>query len=147
VKNDSLRNSGFNNDNIFIKPENLTQLIFILYALDMKEKTLIQSINLIKYNGFGLSFENYTNAYLLTKEKNEIKLNSDNKYTLILAQLIFEEDKIIKDAQKETTKFLTNRSYLNIEIKTNKVNKIKKCLSYNNNILIVDINKNNRLKY
>lgn len=84
----------------------------------MKEKTLIQSQNLIKYNGFGISIETYTNAYLLTKEKNKIKLNSDNKYTLILAQLVFEEDKIIKDAQKETTKFLTNRSYLNIEIKT-----------------------------
>jgi hypothetical protein len=147
MKNDSLRNSGFKNDNILIKPENLTQLIFILYVLDMKEKTLLQSQNLIKYNGLGLSIETYTNSYLLAKEKNKIKLNSDNKYTLILAQLVFREDKIIKDAQKETTKFLTNRSYLNIEIKTNKVNKIKKCLSYNNNILIVDINKNNRLKY
>ena len=37
--------------------------------------------------------------------------------------MVFEEDKVNKDDEKEPTKFLTNRtyknSYLNIEIKTN----------------------------
>ena len=59
-ENDSLRNTGFKSDNILIKPENLTQLIFILSVLDMEEKTLLKSQN--------LTIEANTNAYLLSKE-------------------------------------------------------------------------------
>ena len=67
-ENDSLRNTGFKSDNILIKPENWIQLIFMLSVLNMEEKTLLQSQNLVKDKGFGLTIEANTNAYLLTKE-------------------------------------------------------------------------------
>ena len=60
-----------------------------------------------------------TNAYLLTKEINETQLNTDNKYALILAQMVFEEDKKNKNEEKEPTKFLTNRTYIQKTIITN----------------------------
>ena len=118
-ENDSIRNIGFRTDNILIKPQNLTQILFILSVLDLEEKTLPQSQNLIKDKGLGLTIEANTNAYLLTKEINETELNNDNKYALILAQMVFEADKINKDDEKEPTKFLTNRTYLQRTIVTN----------------------------
>jgi len=118
-ENDSVRNIGFKTDNILIKPQNLTQILFILSVLDLEEKTLPQSQNLIKDKGLGLTIEANTNAYLLTKEINETELNNDNKYALILAQMVFEADKINKDDEKEPTKFLTNRTYLQRTIVTN----------------------------
>ena len=42
----------------------------MLSVLDMEEKTLPQSQNLIKDKGLGLTIEANTNAYLLTKEIN-----------------------------------------------------------------------------
>ena len=48
---------------------------------------------------------------------NETELN--NKYALILAQMVFESDKINKDDEKEPNKFLTNRTYLQKTIVTN----------------------------
>ena len=47
-ENDSIKNIGFKTDNILIKPNNLTQIIFMLSVLDMEEKTLSKSQNLIK---------------------------------------------------------------------------------------------------
>jgi len=47
-ENESVRNIGFKTDNILIKPQNLTQIIFILSVLDLEEKTLPQSQNLIR---------------------------------------------------------------------------------------------------
>ena len=95
-ENNSIRNIGFKSDNILIKPDNLTQIIFMLSVLDLEEKTLPQSQNLIKDKGLGLTIEANTNAYLLTKEINETELNNDNKYALILAQMVFEADKVNK---------------------------------------------------
>ena len=118
-ENDSTRNIGFKSDNILIKPGNLTEIIFMLAVLDLEEKTLPQSQNLVKDKGLGLTIEANTNAYLLTKEINETELNTDNKYALILAQMIFEDDKANKDDEKEPTKFLTNRTYLQKTIVTN----------------------------
>ena len=109
-ESDSIRNEGFKSDNILIKPENLTEMIFMLAVLDLEEKTLSQSQNLIKDKGLGLTIETNTNSYLLTKEINETELNTDNKYALILAQMTFEADKVNKDDEKEPTKFLTNRT-------------------------------------
>ena len=118
-ESDSIRNEGFKSDNILIKPENLTEMIFMLAVLDLEEKTLSQSQNLIKDKGLGLTIETNTNSYLLTKEINETELNTDNKYALILAQMTFEADKVNKDDEKEPTKFLTNRTYLQKTIITN----------------------------
>ena len=118
-ENDSTRNIGFKSDNILIKPGNLTEIIFMLAVLDLEEKTLPQSQNLVKDKGLGLTIEANTNAYLLTKEIIETELNTDNKYALILAQMIFEDDKANKDDEKEPTKFLTNRTYLQKTIVTN----------------------------
>ena len=118
-ENDSVRNTGFKSDNILIKPNNITELLFMLSVLDLEEKTIPQSQNLIKDKGLGLTIEANTNAYLLTKEINETQLNSDNKYALILAQMVFEEDKINNDDEKEPVKFLTNRTYLQKTIVTN----------------------------
>ena len=118
-QNDSERNKGFKSDNILIKPSNITELLFMLSVLDLEEKTIPQSQNLIKDKGLGLTIEANTNAYLLTKEINETQLNSDNKYALILAQMVFEEDKINNDDEKEPTKFLTNRTYIQKTIVTN----------------------------
>ena len=118
-ENDSIRNIGFKSENILIKPENITELIFMLSVLDLEEKTIPQSQNLIKDKGLGLTIECNTNAYLLTKEINETQLNSDNKYALILAQMVFEEDKLNKDDDREPTKFLTNRTYIQKIIITN----------------------------
>ena len=119
TENDSIRNIGFKSDNILLKPENLTQIIFMLAVLDLEERTLPKSQNLIKDKGLGLTIEANTNCYLLTKEINETQLNNDNKYALILAQMVFEADKIDKDDEKEPTKFLTNRTYLQKTIVTN----------------------------
>jgi hypothetical protein len=116
---DSDKNIGFKTDNILINPKNFTQTIFMLSVLDLEEKALPKSQNLIKDKGLGLTIEANTNAYLLTKEINETKLNNDNKYALILAQMVFEADKINKDDEKEPTKFLTNRTYLQKTIVTN----------------------------
>ena len=91
----------------------------MLSVLDLEEKTIPQSQNLIKDKGLGLTIEANTNAYLLTKEINETQLNSDNKYALILAQMVFEEDKVDNDDEKEPTKFLTNRTYVQKTIVTN----------------------------
>ena len=91
----------------------------MLAVLDLEEKTLPQSQNLITDKGLGLIIEANTNAYLLTKEINETQLNNDNKYALILAQMVFEADKINKDDEKEPNKFLTNRTYLQKTIVTN----------------------------
>ena len=118
-ENDSIRNQGFKSENILIKPDNITELIFMLSVLDLEEKTKPQSQNLIKDKGLGLTIEANTNAYLLTKEINEAQLNSDNKYALILAQMVFEEDKINKNDEKEPNKFLTNRTYIQKTIVTN----------------------------
>ena len=92
-ENDSIRNIGFKSENILIQPNNITELIFILSVLDLEEKTVPKSQNLIKDKGLGLTIECNTNAYLLTKEINETQLNIDNKYALILAQMVFEDDK------------------------------------------------------
>ena len=118
-ENDSIRNIGFKSDNILIKPNNITELIFMLSVLDLEEKAIPQSYNLIKDKGLGLTIEANINAYLLTKEINETKLNTDNKFALILAQMVFEEDKINNDDEKEPTKFLTNRTYTQKTIVTN----------------------------
>ena len=118
-ESDSIRNEGFKSDNILIKPQSITEIIFMLAVLDLEEKTLPQSQNLIKDKGLGLTIEANTNAYLLTKEINETELNTDNKYALILAQMTFEADKVNKDDEKEPTKFLTNRTYLQKTIITN----------------------------
>ena len=118
-QNDSIRNIGFKSDNILINPNNLTQIIFILSVLDLEEKTLPNSQNLVKDKGLGLTIEANTNAYILTKEINETALNNDNKYALILAQMVFEADNVNKDDEKEPTKFLTNRTYLQKTIVTN----------------------------
>ena len=118
-ENDSIRNIGFKSENILMKPENITELIFMLSVLDLEEKTIPQSQNLIKDKGLGLTIECNTNAYLLTKEINETQLNSDNKYALILAQMVFEEDKLNNDDDREPTKFLTNRTYIQKIIITN----------------------------
>ena len=118
-ENDSIRNIGFKSENILINPENITELIFMLSVLDLEEKTKPQSQNLIKDKGLGLTIEANTNFYLLTKEINETQLNSDNKYALILAQMVFEEDKNNNDEEKEPTKFLTNRTYIQKTIVTN----------------------------
>ena len=118
-KNDAIRNIGFKSENILIKPENITELIFILSILDLEEKTIPKSYNLIKDKGLGLTIETNTNIYLLTKEINETKLNSDNKYSLILAQIVFEDDKINKNEEKEITKYLINRTYIQKTIVTN----------------------------
>ena len=77
-ENDSIRNIGFKPDNILIQPKNLTEIIFMLSVLDLEEKTMPQSQNLISDKGLGLTIEANTNAYLLTKEINETQLNSDN---------------------------------------------------------------------
>ena len=55
---------------------------------------------------------------MLTKEINETQLNMDNKYALILAQMVFEDDKNNKE-EKEPSKFLTNRTYIQKTIVTN----------------------------
>ena len=49
--NDSIRNTGFKSDNILLKPENITELLFILSVLDLEEKTKPQGQNLIKDKG------------------------------------------------------------------------------------------------
>ena len=118
-ENDSIRNIGFRTENILIKPENLTELIFMISVLDLEERTKPQSQNLIKDKGLGLTIEMNTNAYLLTKEINETQLNKDNKYALILAQMVFEEGKDDSDDEKEPTKFLINRTYIQKTIVTN----------------------------
>ena len=119
---DTIRNIGFKSDNILLKPNNITELIFILSVLDLEEKTIPQSHNLIKDKGLGITIETNTNVYLLTKEINETQLNNDNKYALILAQMVFEYDRKNnnnKDEEKELSKFLTNRTYIQKTIVTN----------------------------
>ena len=118
-ENDSTRHIGFKSDNILIKQENLTQMIFILSVLDLEEKTMTQSQNLIKDQGLGLTIEANVNTYILTKEINETELNTDNKYALILAQMVSEANKSGKEEEKEPTKFLTNRTYEQQTIVTN----------------------------
>ena len=118
-QSDSIRNIGFKSDNILIKPENITELIFILSVIDLEEKTISQCQKFIKDKGLGLTIEANTNAYLLTKEINETQLNNDNKYALILAQMVFEEDKNEKNEEKEPNIFLTNRTYIQKTIVTN----------------------------
>ena len=98
-ENDSKRNIGFKSENILLIPNNITELIFILSILDLEEKTKKQSHNFIKDKGLGMTIEVNTNVYILTKEINETLLNTDNKYSLILAQMIFEKDK--KDKNEE----------------------------------------------
>ena len=114
-ENDSIRNIGFTSDNILIKPENFTELMFMISVLDLEEKTRPKSQNLIKDKGLGLTIELNTNAYLLTKEINETQLNQDNKYSLILVQMVFEDS----NEEKEASKFLTNRIYIQKTIATN----------------------------
>ena len=105
---------------MLIKPENITELIFILSVLDLDEKSIPKSQNLIKDKGLGLTIEFNTNSYLFTKENNETQLNSDNKYALILSQMLFEGDRFnIDEDEKESTKFLTNRTYTQKTIITN----------------------------
>ena len=118
-ENDSKRNIGFKSENILLIPNNITELIFILSILDLEEKTKKQSHNFIKDKGLGLTIEVNTNVYILTKEINETLLNTDNKYSLILAQMIFEKDKKDKNEEKEPTKFLINRTYIQKTIVTN----------------------------
>ena len=118
-ENDSKRNIGFKSENILLIPNNITELIFILSILDLEEKTKKQSHNFIKDKGLGLTIEVNTNVYILTKEINETSLNTDNKYSLILAQMIFEKDKKDKNEEKEPTKFLINRTYIQKTIVTN----------------------------
>ena len=77
----------------------------MLSVLDLEEKTIPKSQHLIKDKGLGLTIEMNTNAYLLTKEINETQLNTDNKYALILAQMVFEEDKKIKMKKKSQLNF------------------------------------------
>jgi hypothetical protein len=114
----SERNIGFKTDNILVKPNNITEFIFMLSVLDLEEKTLPKSLKLIKDKGLELTIEANTNAYLLTKEINETELNTENKYSLILAQMVFEDDKKINE-DKEPTKFLVGRTYLQRTIVTN----------------------------
>ena len=119
-ENHSIRNIGFKSENMLIKPENITELIFILSVLDLDEKSIPKSQNLIKDKGLGLTIEFNTNSYLFTKENNETQLNSDNKYALILSQMVFEGDRFnIDEDEKESTKFLTNRTYTQKTIITN----------------------------
>ena len=69
---DTIRNIGFKSDNILLKPNNITELIFILSVLDLEGKTIPQSHNLIKDKGLGITIETNTNVYLLTKEINKL---------------------------------------------------------------------------
>ena len=69
----------------------------MLSVLDLEEKTLPKSLKFIKDKGLELTIEANTNAYLLTKEINETELNTENKYSLILAQMVFEDDKKINE--------------------------------------------------
>ena len=115
---DSERNIGFKSENILTKPDNITEFMFMLAVLDLEEKTLPQSQKLTKDKGLGLTIEVNTNAYLLTKEINEAELNIDNKYSIILAQMAFEDNRQDKE-ENEVTKFLTGRRYLLKTIVTN----------------------------
>ena len=115
---DSERNIGFKTDNILTKPDNFTEFIFMLAVLNLEEKTLPKSQKLIKDKGLGLTIEANTNIYLLTKEINETELNIDNKYSLILAQMVYEDDKNINE-EKEPIKFLVGKTYLQKTYVTN----------------------------
>ena len=116
---DAIRNIGFKSENILLKPKNSTELIFILSILDLNPKTNQDNINYLKEKDLGLIIETNSNAYLLIKEINETKLNMDNKYSLILAQIFFEEDKNDKNNQKECDKFLINKIYIQKTVVSN----------------------------
>lgn len=118
-KSDTLRNVGFKTDNILTKPNNLTEFIFMLAVLDLEEKSSSNNQTFIKDKELGLTIEANSNIYLLNKEINETQLNSDNQYSLILAQMVFEADKADDKNENEPTKFLTNRTYLLRTIVTN----------------------------
>ena len=116
---DSERNIGFKTENILTKPDNITEFIFMLAVLDLEEKSLPQGQKLIKDKGLGITIEANTNAYLLTKEINEAELSSDNKYSIILAQMAFENNNKRSEEENEVTKFLTGRTYVLKTIVTN----------------------------
>jgi hypothetical protein len=80
----------------------------MLSVLDMEEKTLPQSQNLIKDKGLGLTIETKSNAYILTKEIGETQLDLSNKYSLIVAQIIQIDG---KEDEKEMDKYFTEQIY------------------------------------
>ena len=90
--NDSERNIGFKTDNLLTKPKNFTEFMFMISVLDLEEKSFPDSQKFIKDKGLGITIEANANIYLLTKEINETKLSNDNKYSLVLAQMIFEKN-------------------------------------------------------
>ena len=116
--NDSERNIGFKTDNLLTKPKNFTEFMFMISVLDLEEKSFPDSQKFIKDKGLGITIEANANIYLLTKEINETKLSNDNKYSLVLAQMIFEKN-AKNEEENEQSKLLTNRTYLLKTIVTN----------------------------
>ena len=124
----SIRNQGFKSENILLKPNNLTEVIFILSVLDLNNKTQIQNQKYIKDEGLGLTIETNTNCYILTKELSESKLKENSKNSLLLAQITnnyYGND--IEPDEEEPEKYLINKIYLQKIIVTNISNKPINC--------------------
>ena len=125
----SIRNQGFKSENILLKPNNLTEAIFILSVLDLNNKTQIKNQKYIKDEGLGLTIETNTNCYILTKELSESKLKENSKNSLLLAQITnnYYGNNIESNEEEEPEKYLINKTYIQKIIVTNISNKSINC--------------------
>ncbi|MGL4948145.1 MAG: hypothetical protein ACRC42_02045, partial [Mycoplasma sp.] len=126
---DCVLNKGFSSTNILFNPVTLSDILFAMSILDLKEKTIQQAQNFIKDDGLGLTIECNTNSYILTKEINETKWTSDLNLikNILIAQITTIKDRVIDDdnneEQKEPTKFTINKAYTQKTVVTNISNK------------------------
>ena len=123
------KNKGFNTENILIKPNNITEILFIIATIDLPLKSSKNNFKLINENK-SLIIENKENIYLLTKEISEAKIKQNNKNNLIIGELFYEIENYYKLKEgKEITNqtFITNKKYLQKIIVTNISNKPINC--------------------
>ena len=89
LNKDCDKNINYNSQNILIRPNNLTEILFILATIDLPLKSSKNNFKLINENK-SLTIENKENIYILTKEVSEAKIKQNNKNNLIIGELFYE---------------------------------------------------------
>ena len=123
------KNLNFNTENILIRPNNLTEILFILATIDLPLKSSKNNFKLTNENK-SLTIENKENIYILTKEVSEAKIKQNNKNNLIIGELFyeFEDFNSLKEGKEVLNQtFLKNKKYLQKTIVTNISNKPINC--------------------
>ena len=129
LNKDCDKNINYNSQNILIRPNNLTEILFILATIDLPLKSSKNNFKLINENK-SLTIENKENIYILTKEVSEAKIKQNSKNNLIIGELFYElEDYNSLKEGKEVLNgtFIKNKKYLQKTIVTNISNKPINC--------------------